>query len=267
MSKESITDSYLLRIAGPLVLPSRDPGKAAREKEEAEIKGGLVLEPSTGMQEGIACFDAVGLYPSIMIGFNISPECKDKDGLHRIETDTGVTYRYRSKKEKVGIIPRICMDFKQIRSASKIDKARAAKRYGEKSREYELAHQYDAAVKTVMNGVYGVVGTPSFRLFDLDCANSITAVGRNVIHGLKRTLEENKFETVYGDTDSIFVKVSKFENVARAQSILTGFLEKSLKDWGVDGDAIEVAFEKYFERLLFKRRKVKKNVWVPVKKK
>ncbi len=267
MSKESITDSYLLRIAGDEVLPSRDTKKHQQEKSEADLKGGMVLEPDTGMQEGIACFDAAGLYPSIMIGFNISPECLDKDGLHRVEGDNGFTYRFRSKTEKVGIIPRICMDFKSIRKHSKARKSSAAKAFGEKSREYELAHQFDAAVKTVMNGVYGVVGTPSFRLFNLDCANAITAVGRNVINGLSKTLTDASLPTVYGDTDSVFVKVSSLENVPRAKSVIEGFLTKNLREWGVDEDAIEVAFEKYFERLLFKRREVKRNVWIPVKKK
>jgi DNA polymerase I len=268
MSKEAITDSYLLRIAGDEVLPSRDTQKHKQEKAEADLKGGLVLEPDTGMQEGIACFDAAGLYPSIMIGFNISPECLDKEnGIHRVEGDNGFTYAFRSKTEKVGIIPRVCMDFKSIRGHSKARKFKAAKEFGEKSREYELAHQFDAAVKTVMNGVYGVVGTPSFRLFNLDCANAITAVGRNVIDGLSKTLSNASLPTVYGDTDSVFVKVSTLENVPRAKSVIENFLGENLLKWGVDADAIEVAFEKYFERLLFKRREVKKNVWKPVKKK
>ena len=184
-----------------------------------------------------------------------------------MEDDTGLSYRYKSRDDRVGIIPRICMDFRTIRKDSKKNKAAAAKTFGDTSEEHELAHQFDVAVKTVMNGVYGVMGTPSFRLFDLDCANTITAVGRNVIYGIKTTLEEAGFPTVYGDTDSVFVKVSKLENVEKAKSVIVGFLEKNLVQWGVERDTIEVAFEKYFERLLFKRREIKKNVWIPVKKK
>lgn len=271
MSKEAITDSYLLRIAGEEILPSRDTGKNAAAKENADentqLKGGLVLEPKTGMQEGIACFDAAGLYPSIMVGFNISPECKDPDGSITINDDRGNAYKFRSRDQKVGIVPRICMDFKSVRKESKLRKADAGREFGEDSDEYNLAHQYDVAVKTVMNGVYGVVGTPSFRLFDLECANAITAVGRNVINGLSKTLSDLSFPCVYGDTDSVFVKVSTFENVPKAKSIIESFLGKNLLEWGVDKDAIDVAFEKYFTRLLFKRREIRKNVWKPVKKK
>ena len=80
-----------------------------------------------------------------------------------------------------------------------------------------------------MNGVYGVVGNPAFRLFDLDCANTITAVGRNIINGLSRTLKEASYPTVYGDTDSVFVRVSSFENVPKAKRIIESYLEQNLR--------------------------------------
>lgn len=270
-SKEAITDSYLLRIKGDKILPSRDTSKNSSEKENAEegseLKGGMVLEPETGMQKGIACFDAAGLYPSIMIGFNVSPECKDENGSIVVNDDRGQTYKYKSKDEKFGIVPQICTDFKKIRLSSKRKKAEAAKTFGEDSEEYARAHQYDAAVKTVMNGVYGVVGNPAFRLFDLDCANTITAVGRNIINGLSAELERKGMPTVYGDTDSVFVKVSELERVDSAKGIIADYLGSELSKMGVDRDAIDVQFEKFFSRILFKRREIRKNVWVPVKKK
>jgi len=267
LSKEAITDSYLLRVADGRVLPSRDTKRNSNEKAEEVLKGGLVLEPKTGLQRGIACFDAVGLYNSIMIGFNVSPECKDPNGSINVTDDRGITYKFCTPLQKVGIVPRICMDFRSIRRASKENKARCAKTYGETSSEFKIAHQYDVAVKTVMNGVYGVIGNPAFRLFDLECANAITAVGRNIINGLARTLTEASYPTVYGDTDSVFVKVSSLKNVHEAQRVIEKYLSKNLKEWGVSEDSIEVAFEKYFTRLLFKRREIRKNRWVPVKKK
>lgn len=270
-SKEAITDSYLLRIRGNKILPSRDTGKNSSEKENADedniLKGGLVLEPDTGMQRGIACFDAAGLYPSIDVGFNISPECKDELGTSKINDDRGIVYSFINKEQGVGIIPQIFVDFKRIRVVSKRKKAEAAKEFGEGSNQYSIAHQYDAAVKTVMNGVYGVIGNPAFRLFDLDCANAITAVGRNVIKGLSDELKDKEMPTVYGDTDSVFVKVSSLERVPAAKEIITNYLTTTLEKWGVDKDAIDVQFEKYFTRLLFKRREIRKNTWVPVKKK
>jgi len=271
VSKEAITDSYLLRISKDKILPSRDTNKNSTEKENAEegreLKGGLVLEPKTGMQEGIACFDAAGLYPGIMIGFNVSAECKDKNGPIKVTDDRGNIYRYKSKDNILGIVPRICSDFKDIRKKSKRLKSEAAEKYGETSSQYTLAHQFDVAVKTVMNGVYGVVGNPAFRLFDLDCANTITAVGRNIIQGLSEELGSKQYPTVYGDTDSVFVKIGDLKRVDTAKNIISNFLTGKLKEWGVDESTIDVQFEKYFTRLLFKRREKKKNVWVPVKKK
>lgn len=270
-SKEAITDNYLLRISGERILPSRNTERNSNAKDNADddttLKGGLVLTPDTGLQQGIACFDAAGLYPSIMIGFNVSPECKDKDGEINITDDRGNSYKFRSRKIKSGIVPEICLDFKRIRIASKHKKSQASKSFGEDSIQFRRAHQFDAAIKTVMNGVYGVVGNPAFRLFDMDCANAITAVGRNIINGLARTLKESSYPAVYGDTDSVFVKVTSLANVSKAKSIITEYLTKHLETWGVEQDTIDVAFEKYFERILFKRREIRKNTWIPVKKK
>ena len=61
------------------------------------------------------------------------------------------------------------------------------------SEEYKNLEQTEVAVKFINTSVYGVNGFKGFRLFDLDCANAITAVGRMVIVALRDGLGAKGF--------------------------------------------------------------------------
>lgn len=58
-----------------IVLPDVDKEKAELYKNEKYI-GGYVKDPIPGLHEWVMSFDATSLYPSIMMGWNISPETK-----------------------------------------------------------------------------------------------------------------------------------------------------------------------------------------------
>lgn len=275
--KGQITDNYLLRISED-VLPSKHREMNTRTKEEAkgterEFKGAIVLSPPRGVHEQVAVFDASGLYPSIMIAFNISLETKIKDGqvipedAMRIEDERGNKWAFINPKYREGLVPRICKDFKKLRKASKARLRDMKEKYGPETPEWYLAHYNDVAIKTVMNGIYGTVGEPGFRLFDLDCANAITAIGRKLTTILAEKLTEHGWETVYGDTDSVFVKTGSYNEALKAQKYIIGFMKKQLVEWGLEEDAIEIGFEKFFKSILFKRKKVRKGVYETVKKK
>ena len=60
--------------------------------------------------------------------------------------------------------------------------------------------------KVLANSGYGVMGLSSFRYFDVDVANAITQFCRYVIKKCVILAEENGFEVIQGDTDSIMIK-------------------------------------------------------------
>ena len=263
--KEAIIDHALLLRRGTRILPSkrRRDGITAR----TEVKGGAVLVPSAGIHRGLGVFDAAALYPSIIDGFNISPETKNEHGTIRIKDEDGHEYRFLDAKIKKGIMPECIVEFRKLREDVRQKKYKAEATFGHDSLEYKALEEEDTADKFIITSFYGVNGFPGFRLFDPDCANAITAVGRSIITGLVSYLGDRGYPVEYGDTDSVFVTLRALENGDKVSSLITRFLEEKLQAMGVNETAISVKFEKYFNWCIFKRRKVKKGVYEAVKKK
>ena len=67
------------------------------------------------------------------------------------------------------------------------------------------------AYKVTGNSLYGAQGASTSDIRDVDCAASITAVGRSLIDLAKEFLEGEGCDVVYGDTDSCFATVPVFD--------------------------------------------------------
>jgi DNA polymerase delta subunit 1 len=84
-----------------------------------------------------------------------------------------------------------------------------------KAKKDDLAAQiYDsdqAAVKVIMNSLYGMAGADIQKGALLPCRNvaeSVTSIGREEIALTKREVEQEfKCQIIYGDTDSVFIRV------------------------------------------------------------
>jgi DNA polymerase elongation subunit (family B) len=263
VKKEAIIDHAILLRRGERILPS----KRRRDGVESKVKGAVVLLPEPGIHRNVGVFDAAALYPSIISGFNISPETKKDEGTIRITDEDGHTYSFMDPKIQKGILPEAITEFRQLRENVRAKKYKAEEKYGHDSPEYKALEEEDTADKFIITSFYGVNGFSGFRLFDPDCANAITAVGRKIILGLKEYLTANGFPVEYGDTDSVFVSMETLDNGDKVSNLIAQFLEKTLQEMGVMDVAIKVKFEKYFSWCIFKRREIKKGVFEPVKKK
>ena len=83
------------------------------------------------------------------------------------------------------------------------------------------------AYKLTANSLYGQVGAPTSPIFMKELAASTTATGRNLILSAKKFAEEQyNCEVVYGDTDSVFIKLpplscyKKYGHPTEKQNIL-----------------------------------------------
>ena len=233
LSNKKLIDTFALRIRDR-PLPSATP------KPEAEIAGGLVVSPPrVGTFENVAVFDLRSLYPSIIIGFNISPETKSPDG----EIIIG---QWRYKRRPEGILPKVCRMFlsqrDQIREQLKRNPSPQLK-------------QLETLYKYLVCSVFGVAGYPGFRLFDPDVANSITFMGRQLVQLLRLELKRNGYEAVYSDTDSIFVQLRTSDR--REAYVVEYILQEALRKYSRQFGASlpEVKFERLFRRILFKASK------------
>jgi DNA polymerase elongation subunit (family B) len=197
-------------------------------RKAAPYIGGYVYPPKEGIHKNIALFDFMSLYPSITITHNVSPEtlycqCMNGDksgGVHKVP---GTDYYYC--KSHPGFIS---ATLKQL-----VEKRRAIKKEMEgrdrDGDEYRRMDNRQYALKVLANASYGYYGYAGSRWYSRVCAQSITAWGRHYIQRVIRKAEKMRYEVVYGDTDSLFVKVRSRKDAERlleaANRTLPGAME------------------------------------------
>ena len=238
--------TYLKNIGG-IVAPNKPADR--REKMDALKKSGqqgfigaFVKDPIPGRYEWMYDLDLTSLYPSIIMTLNISPETKiakiedwsaesfirgTKDDYivngekvthaklkefldkykHTVASN-GVMYN----SEYVGLIPAILNTWFDKR----VEYKNEMKRWGKENNteKYEFYKKRQLIQKILLNSLYGVLGLPAFRFYDIDNAEAVTLSGQTVIKktqdaiNLKynKELKTNEIDYVqYVDTDSVFV--------------------------------------------------------------
>lgn len=190
LSTGTMVDILALRFAKKMGMVLPRMGYA----EQIPYEGAYVVDPIPGRHKNLAVFDFARTYPSIIIALNISPETKIKD-------KDGNIYFDKSKK---GLLPLICEYLLNERNTIEAK----MKKYEPYSEKWKILKQMRDVVKFATNAVYGYVGWMHSRVYDVDCASTITSVARDLImYCVNYTKEELGLETVYGDTDSTIVRI------------------------------------------------------------
>jgi DNA polymerase elongation subunit (family B) len=129
-----------------------------------------------------------------------------KDNNYSVSSN-GVVYR----TDKVGCIPAILEEWFQKR----VEYRKLEKKYGEAgdAEQYAFYAKRQLVQKILLNSLYGVLGLPSFRFYDIDNAEAVTTTGQTVIKNTANMLniKYNKElgtsdvdYNIYIDTDSVF---------------------------------------------------------------
>jgi len=165
-------------------------GRVARDvgdgPEPEMSPGGTVLESKPGVYDDVLVLDFRSLYPSIIRTFLVDPLGLVLPADDRVEGFDGAAFAREG-----AILPDLIAGLWEARSRAR-EGGQAA-----------LA----TAIKIVMNSFYGVLGTPACRFYDPRLASSITRRGHEVITRTRAWLEERGREVIYGDTDSLFVRI------------------------------------------------------------
>jgi DNA polymerase elongation subunit (family B) len=214
---------------------------AMAEAGEEKFIGAYVKDPIVGKYDWVYDLDLTSLYPSIIMTLNISPETKvakisDWDvqafmkkeidyyqmGDDRISRDNlekyikeadltissnGVLYR----KDKMGCIPEIL----DIWFNERVEFRKLEKKYGQEGdkEKYAFYGKRQLVQKILLNSLYGVLGLPAFRFYDVDNAEAVTTTGQTVIKNTANmgNIKYNKElgtkdvdSNIYIDTDSVF---------------------------------------------------------------
>lgn len=203
---------------------------------EFESSGGLVLDTKTGLHDDVIVIDFKSLYPTLMITFNIDP------------------YSYLKGKTEGREIPsghKFSMQEAPLSSKLKefLDRRKRAKESGNK----ELSQ----AIKILMNSFYGILGSSRSRFYQADLPMAITQTGQWILKTTKNFIEKEGFEVLYGDTDSLFVKMHKEDkfqvsDVAnRLVKKINDYLETIIsRDFGRTSH-LEIEYEKHFSKIFF----------------
>jgi len=215
--------------------------EALKEEGGGKFIGAYVKAPIVGKYEWIYDLDLTSLYPSIIMTINISPETKvgkienwdaqefvkDKRDSWIINGDTitqenlkiffekskfsvasnGVLYR----TDKVGLIP----DVLDLWFSQRVEFKNQMKKYGKEgdTAKYEWYKNRQLVQKILLNSLYGVLGLPAFRFYDIDNAAAVTTTGQTVIKSTAdmANIKYNKElgtpdadSNIYIDTDSVF---------------------------------------------------------------
>jgi len=211
-------------------------------------------EPEAKVFKNVAVLDFSSMYPSIYRTFNISPDTLDENGDILVD-DVRFTTR------KPGMIPGILEEL--LIERKKLEKERDAIE-DTASTEYMALHNKQGAMKAIGNSIFGVMGFPNFRLYNIKIAKSVTYMGRLFIAILDKEIRKLGYSTIYSDTDSVFVifpeDMSEDETLKAAHDVeekMGHVLEKYAFEMGAKKSYLKIDAEKIFKNILF--RGVKKQ--------
>ena len=256
---ETSTNSLVIESMMFLLKRNRVLPNVVRGREKADIVGGKVLKSTYGLHKGVGILDASSLYPSIIQGLNVSPEClvEGKDlsvGVSGkcVTVDFNEIKVHMLRKEyKIGLMTEVIMEMRKLREVIR-SKRMQCKREGDDV-GYALADNEEKVAKGVLASVYGVMGFSGFRLFNADCANMITAVARGMVNEILEKLDLPEAEIIYGDTDSLFVSMPNANYGFKVMEKMNEITYDYVKRLGVDEQVILMNYEKYFRWVMFNK--------------
>ena len=270
-----------------IVVPNKNPyGRQLMSKND-KFAGAYVQDPIKGRHEWVYDLDVTSMYPSVIRSLNISPETKvgkilGWDAEEFVKNNNKKTYTLMSGKEEIckydekelknyldntnvsigsngvlyrmdkeGLIPAILSQWFNTR----VEYRKLAKQFYDEGnvQQFQYYDRRQYLQKILLNSLYGVLGLPVFRFYDIDNAEATTLTGQELIKFSKKlvnlyynkelgTTDENY--VIYIDTDSIFASAtplvkSRHKGIdTNAEAIMTqhiinianeiqGFLNKS----------------------------------------
>ncbi len=239
-------ENYLLREfnSAGYILPSKIDRSAVENgngDKKDSLKGGFVLEPKRGLHSMVLVLDFKSMYPSLIRTYNICPTTLVNDDRTDGVITTPLGAKFVDKKVRYGIMPRILENLMAERGKVKKQMSQAD------GKLIDSLNMKQLALKVMANAFYGYFGYSRAKIHNIAIASAITSLGRYTIQETVKTIEgEHGYEVVYGDTDSVMIKVPT-ESLDEAEKIGK---EMSAKITGKLPGIMELEFEKIFKRFL-----------------
>jgi len=268
MSRRWLEGAILVYLKKIGVVAPRKPPRPKKFSDD-KFTGAYVQEPQAGRHKWVYDLDITSMYPSVIRSLNISPETKVGKVIgwndeEFIKKSTEKTYTMMNKKgkemgkmtkqelkeyfdnatvsissngiiyrtDKQGLIPALLEKWFNER----VEMRKLVKKFNEQG-DTEKENYFDRRQhiqKIVLNSLYGVLGLPVFRFYDLDNAEATTTTGQQLIkfskritnHFYNKELDTNEDYVIYIDTDSIFASAiplvkKRFPNQELTETMMT----------------------------------------------
>jgi DNA polymerase-2 len=214
--------------------------------------GGYVMNSQPGLYDHVLVLDFKSLYPSIIRTFMVDPYGLAEGDRLKVNASSDFVenydrsvfskgYRGAYFKKQASILPSLIEHLWLARDKAKQDNNASLSQ----------------AIKIIMNSYYGVMGTPGCRFFDPRLPSSITLRGHEIMLKTKELIEEEGYQVIYGDTDSIFVWLNLKNNSSDIDLIGQSLANKVnlwwtgyLKEEYQLESALELEYENHYTRFL-----------------
>jgi DNA polymerase-2 len=197
--------------------------------------GGYVMDPIPGIYDNIVVLDFKSLYPSIIQTFKIDPLSNLLSDQDTLETLNG--FKFSSTQH---FLPEF------------IDHLTEQRNIARNKKDKPLSQ----AIKILMNSFYGVMGSFGCRFYHPNLPTAITGTGHRLLLGSKEYLSGKGYDVIYGDTDSLFIKLKDGEgeqaatNSNKIASDLNNYWEEKIQaEYGLKS-YLEIEFEKYYRKFI-----------------
>ncbi len=207
------------------IIPNKPSEGESKARLSDPIEGAYVKTPEPGIYDNLVMFDFRGLYPSIIIAYNIDPSNICTDCSDYYESPDGV----RFSKARKSIMPELLQ--MMINQRAEVKKA-----YKKDPKNIFLGSR-SMALKIVSNSFYGYLGYARSRWYSRACASSVTAYGRQYIKDVMARADAQGMRVIYGDTDSLVMlmggksKEDALRFMKEYNTTLPGSMELELEDF------------------------------------
>ena len=200
--------------------------------------GGYVMDSKPGLYDSVLVLDYKSLYPSIIRTFKVDPYARIA-ALKLSEDETIPGYDGARFARQDHILPDIIAELWQARDRAKQENNKALSQ----------------AIKIIMNSFYGVLGTPGCRMHDARLTSSITRRSHDIIKQTVKLINQQGYDVIYGDTDSVFVALNMSMDNEQANHIgyrlidtINHYWKTYLADeYGIES-CLEMEYETHFNR-------------------
>ena len=228
-----------------ILMPCKPSNLDDRLREHG-LKGALVLEPEAGFHEWVICLDFTSMYPSLIRAFNICTTTYLTNGEDVEHFETPYKTKFVKPEVFKGVIPSVVDEYLNARV-----NAKKQQKIETDTENKRILRAKNLALKDLVNSLYGYTGYVRSRLYLMQIANTITALGRDTITRTRKLIEENyPVKVIYADTDSVFIKsdIKDLDECEKFGAEISAFISKQL--YGLD-----LKFEKVYKTFLIEAKK------------